>query len=126
VLLLLALSLASAASSPVTLEHALRNTTPTFGAPMQDDGRQQYDNPCFAGKFSILKSPLYYYSFCIFTSCMIVFFLELAGFDPNSCVKLSSYCGRRIAEWWLAWQRQLFSPASTMHWCCPLLLAFLV
>jgi hypothetical protein len=30
--------------------------TPTFGAPMQDDGRQQYDNPCFAGKFSILKS----------------------------------------------------------------------
>jgi hypothetical protein len=71
-------------------------------------------------------SPLYYYSFCIFTSCMIVFFLELAGFDPNSCVKLSSYCGRRIAEWWLAWQRQLFSPASTMHWCCPLLLAFLV
>jgi hypothetical protein len=55
VLLLLALSLASAASSPVTLERALRNTTPTFDAPMQDDGRQ-YDNPCFAGKFSILKS----------------------------------------------------------------------
>lgn len=89
-------------------------------------GSQQYDNPCFAGKFSILKSSvlLFLLHIYIMHDCL---FLELAGFDPNSCVKLSSYCGRRIAEWWLAWQRRLFSPASMQAIGAVLwLLAFLV
>jgi hypothetical protein len=84
VLSLLALSLASAASSPVTLERALRNMTPTFGAPMQDDGSMT--SPVLPVSFQSL-SPLYFYSFSIFTLSMIVSFSELAGFDPNSCVK---------------------------------------